>query len=67
MQDPTTGRKHPGPQARALIVDAGPGTGEALSGALTGLRHTVCHAAEPGRAAVDMPARQGLVDSYTTM
>ena len=42
--------------ARILIVDGDPGAREALSDAVASLGHTVCAAAAPGPAAVDLPA-----------
>lgn len=42
--------------ARILIVDADSGALEALSSAVTGLGHTVCHPTAPGQPALDLPA-----------
>ena len=56
MHETPAGREQPGPQARVLIVEADATAREALSDAVTALGHTVCHAAEPGPAAIDPPA-----------
>ncbi|MYN63935.1 MAG: PAS domain-containing protein [Acidobacteria bacterium] len=55
MHETSAGREFPAPHGRILIVDADPGAREMLSRAVTGLGHTVCHAAEPGPAAIDVP------------
>ena len=55
MHETSTGREFPAPYGRILIVDADPGARDALSDAVTGLGHTVCHAAEPGPSAIDLP------------
>ena len=55
MHETSTGREFPAPHGRILIVDADPGARDALSDAVTGLGHTVCHAAEPGPSAIDLP------------
>ena len=51
----TTPHEPPTPRARILIVDTDPAR-TALSEAVSRLGHTVCHAAEPGPKAVDLPA-----------
>ena len=49
MHQTSTVRERPTPPAQILIVDADPGFLETLSDSVTGLGHTICHAAEPGR------------------
>ena len=56
MHETSTGRERPTPPAQILIVDADPGFLETLSRSVTGLGHTICHAAEPGQPALDLPA-----------
>ena len=56
MHETSTGREFPAPHGRILIVESDPGARDALSAAVTGLGHTVCHAAEPGPSALDLPA-----------
>ena len=58
MSETTAGGGHGRPRARILIVDADPGTRQSLAGAVTGLGHTACHAAEPGTSAVELAAGQ---------
>ena len=55
MQETSTGSALPLP-ARILIVDADPDALRTLSDSVIGLGHAVCHAAEPGPAAVELPA-----------
>ena len=55
MHETSTEREFPAPHGRILIVDADPGAREMLSQSVTGLGHTVCHAAEPGPTAIDLP------------
>lgn len=52
----TSGREAPPRHARVLIVDADPGSREALADSVTRLGHTVCHAAASGPGAVELPA-----------
>ena len=52
----TTSHERPAPPARILIVDSGPDDRAALSEVATRAGHVVCHAAEPGPAAIDLPA-----------
>ena len=56
MHQTSTVHERPTPPAQILIVDADPGFLETLSDSVTGLGHTICHAAEPGQAALDLPA-----------
>ena len=56
MHETSKGRDVPAPVARILIVDADPRARETLSHSVTGLGHTVCHAAAPGPPALDLPA-----------
>ena len=56
MNETSTGRMFPTPHGRILIVDADPGARDTLAASVTGLGHTVCHAAEPGPSAIDLPA-----------
>ena len=56
MQETSTGGASSVLPARILIVDADPDALQTLSDSVVGLGHTVCHAAEPGRGAVDLPA-----------
>ena len=55
MNDTSTGHEPPPTPSRILIVDADADALRTLSDAVTSLGHTVCHAAEPGPAAVDLP------------
>ena len=50
----TTPHEPPTPHAQILIVDTDPAR-TALSEAVSRLGHTVCHAAEPGPQALDLP------------
>ena len=56
MHDTLTGREFPAPHGRILIVEADSAARETLVDSVTGLGHTVCHAAEPGPSAIDLPA-----------
>ena len=56
MHEPSPGRERPDPPARILIVDADADAMRTSSDAVTASGHTVCHAAEPGPAALDLPA-----------
>ena len=55
MHETSTGGEFPAPHGRILIVDADPAAREKLSDSVVDLGHTVCHAAEPGPAAFDVP------------
>ena len=56
MQQTAT-RQPTGPlNTRILVVDADPDARESLCDSVSSLGHTVCHAAAPGPAAVDLPA-----------
>ena len=55
MHETSTERELPLLHARILIVDADLGALETLSDSVASLGHTVCHSAEPGPAAVDLP------------
>ena len=59
MHETSTGREFPPPHGRILIVDADPGARDTLSASVTDLGHTVCHAAEPGPSAIDLPTEAG--------
>ena len=56
MQETSTGSDLRALPARILIVDVGPDALRTLSDSVTALGHAVCHAAEPGPAAVEPPA-----------
>ncbi len=56
MQETSTGSGLRALPARILIVDADPDALKTLSDSVTGLGHAVCHAAEPGPGAVELPA-----------
>ena len=56
MEETAPKPEPPTPPARILIVDADSGALEALSDSVTDVGHTVCHAAAPGRPALDLPA-----------
>ena len=55
MHETSTERELPLLHARILIVDADLDALEILSDSVASLGHTVCHSAEPGPAAVDLP------------
>ena len=55
MQQTSTGSELRALPARILIVDADPDTLQTLSDSVTGLGYAVCHAAEPGPAALELP------------
>ena len=55
MQETSAGSELRALPARILIVDADPDAQKALFDLVTRLGHTVCHAAEPGPAALDLP------------
>ena len=59
MQETSTGSELRTRPARILIVDADPDALETLSDSVTALGHVVCHAAEPGPAAIELPADAG--------
>ena len=56
MQETSTESELRALPARILVVDADPDALRTLSDSVTGLGHAVCHAAEPGPAAVELPA-----------
>ena len=55
MQETSAGSELRALPARILIVDADPDAQKALFDLVTRLGHAVCHAAEPGPAALDLP------------
>ncbi len=55
MQETSAGSELRALPARILIVDADPDARKALFDLVTRLGHAVCHAAEPGPAALDLP------------
>ena len=55
MQETSAGSERRALPARILIVDADPDARKALVDLVTRLGHAVCHVAEPGPAALDLP------------
>ena len=53
MHETAPPRRAPAAKVRLLIVDADPDSRESLCSLVSGLGHTVCHAAEPGPPTLD--------------